>query len=74
VQTTILGTAAAEAIPNPFCRCEVCRHARRVRGRELCSRSAALINDDFGLNHAQLVEHFRPHTVQVAYDGLVIVL
>ena len=43
---TILGSAAAEAIPNPFCRCEVCQHARHARGREVRGRSAALINDD----------------------------
>ena len=46
MQLTVLGSAAAEAIPNPFCRCEVCQHARRVKGREVRGRSAALINDD----------------------------
>jgi phosphoribosyl 1,2-cyclic phosphate phosphodiesterase len=43
---TVLGSAAAEAIPNPFCRCEVCQHARRVGGPEIRARSAALVNDD----------------------------
>jgi phosphoribosyl 1,2-cyclic phosphate phosphodiesterase len=43
---TVLGSAAAEAIPNPFCRCEVCQHARRVNGLEMRARSAALVNDD----------------------------
>jgi phosphoribosyl 1,2-cyclic phosphate phosphodiesterase len=43
---TVLGSAAAEAIPNPFCRCTVCQHARRVGGPEVRGRSAALINGD----------------------------
>ncbi len=46
MEILLLGTAAAEAIPNPFCRCSVCENARRVGGREVRGRSAALINDD----------------------------
>jgi phosphoribosyl 1,2-cyclic phosphate phosphodiesterase len=46
MKLTVLGSAAAEAIPNPFCRCTVCRHARRVGGAEIRGRSAALVNDD----------------------------
>lgn len=40
-----LGTAAAEAIPCLFCDCEVCRKARELGGREIRTRSQALIND-----------------------------
>jgi phosphoribosyl 1,2-cyclic phosphate phosphodiesterase len=46
MQIIILGSAAAEAIPDPFCRCEVCEHARREGGREVRARAAALVNND----------------------------
>lgn len=41
-----LGTAAANAYPEPFCRCENCQGARILGGPSLRKRSAALINDD----------------------------
>ena len=40
-----LGTAAAEAIPGMFCDCEVCRNALKVRGKEIKTRSQALLDD-----------------------------
>lgn len=40
-----LGTAAAEGFPNPFCRCETCNLARQRGGREIRSRSQAIIDD-----------------------------
>ena len=47
-----LGTAAAEAIPALFCDCEACRRARKAGGKEIRTRSGALIDDaiklDFG--------------------------
>lgn len=46
MKITILGSAAAEAIPNPFCQCSVCSTARRNHGRDQRARSAAIINDD----------------------------
>ena len=46
MKITLLGTAAAEAIPNPFCDCLVCRTARQEGGRERRARSVAVINDD----------------------------
>lgn len=46
------GTAAAEGIPAVFCRCEVCKFARKNKGPEIRTRSQALIDDrlliDFG--------------------------
>ena len=39
-----LGTAAAEGIPSLFCRCEVCKRARERGGREIRSRSQAVVN------------------------------
>lgn len=42
----LLGTAAATAMPLPFCNCETCREARRTGGKNLRKRSAAIINDE----------------------------
>jgi len=39
-----LGTAAAEGIPSAFCRCEICENARKKGGREIRTRSQALID------------------------------
>lgn len=47
-----LGTGAAEGIPALFCHCEVCKHARINKGRNIRTRSQALIDGklllDFG--------------------------
>ena len=40
-----LGTAAAEGIPGMFCNCRVCRNALEVRGKEIKTRSQALLDD-----------------------------
>lgn len=41
-----LGTAAAEAVPAISCSCDVCNYSRKVGGRNIRSRSQALVNDD----------------------------
>ena len=41
-----LGTAAAEGIPALFCDCEICERVRRLGGKNIRTRSQALINDD----------------------------
>jgi phosphoribosyl 1,2-cyclic phosphate phosphodiesterase len=43
---TFLGTAAANAYPEAFCKCKNCKQARILSGPSLRKRSAALINDD----------------------------
>lgn len=40
-----LGTAAAEGWPAIFCNCQSCRRARKAGGKNIRSRSGALIND-----------------------------
>ncbi len=40
-----LGTAAAEAFPSLWCDCEACRKARKLRGRNIRTRSQAIVND-----------------------------
>lgn len=40
-----LGTAAAEGIPALFCNCEYCLQARKNGGKDMRTRSQAIIND-----------------------------
>ncbi|MDY7040619.1 MAG: MBL fold metallo-hydrolase [Chloroflexota bacterium] len=47
---TFLGTAAANAYPEAFCRCSNCERARALGGPSLRKRSSALINDDLLLD------------------------
>ena len=46
MKITFLGTSAANAFPEAFCKCHNCEQARRLGGPSLRKRSAALINDD----------------------------
>ncbi|MDR2524918.1 MAG: hypothetical protein LBC83_01810 [Oscillospiraceae bacterium] len=39
------GTAAAEGVPGMFCTCPTCQRAREAGGRNLRTRSQALVND-----------------------------
>ena len=41
-----LGTAAHEGLPAVFCQCDNCKKARKSGGKNLRTRSQALINDD----------------------------
>ncbi len=41
-----LGTAAAEGYPALFCRCDNCEKARKLGGRNIRTRSQALIDDE----------------------------
>jgi phosphoribosyl 1,2-cyclic phosphate phosphodiesterase len=43
---TFLGTSAANAFPEAFCKCHNCVQARALGGKSLRRRSAVLINDD----------------------------
>jgi phosphoribosyl 1,2-cyclic phosphate phosphodiesterase len=46
MKLTFLGTGAANAFPEAFCRCENCEQARVLGGSSLRKRSAALIDDE----------------------------
>lgn len=46
MKLTYFGTAAAEGTPAVFCNCKVCKEARRLGGKNIRTRSQALINDD----------------------------
>ena len=54
-----LGTAAYEGVPSLFCKCRVCTLARQKGGRNVRSRSQALLNDEilFDFN-ADTVSHY----------------
>lgn len=41
-----LGTAAAEGLPAVFCNCGLCRKARELGGKDIRTRSQAIINED----------------------------
>ena len=43
---TFLGTSAANAYPEAFCRCKNCEQARMLGGKSIRKRSAALVNND----------------------------
>lgn len=40
------GTGASEGIPNPFCDCEMCNHARKYSGRNIRKRSCFRVGKD----------------------------
>lgn len=50
MKLTYLGTAAAEAWPALFCRCDNCMRALARGGRNLRTRSQSLLNDDLLLD------------------------
>lgn len=50
MKLTYYGTAAGEAWPGVFCNCTLCRRARTLGGRNLRTRSQALVNDDLLLD------------------------
>lgn len=45
MRITFYGTAAGEGWPGVFCQCPLCREARRLGGRNIRTRSQALIDD-----------------------------
>lgn len=54
-----LGTGAAERIPGIFCDCDVCRRAMQAGGKNIMTRSQALIDDTILIDFASdTYEHF----------------
>lgn len=59
MKLTYLGTAAAEGFPAVFCNCEYCREAKRLKGKNIRTRSQAIINDDLLIDlPADTYSHF----------------
>jgi len=46
MKLTFLGTAAATAMPLPFCNCNLCRTAKKLKGKNIRRRASIVINDD----------------------------
>ena len=51
MELLLLGTAAAEGWPAPYCVCSHCEEARRRGGANLRSRSGALLDEDLKIDH-----------------------
>lgn len=59
-----LGTAAAEGIPAIFCDCERCRKSRELGGKNIRTRSQAIIDDTLLIDFpADTYMHFLMHNV-----------
>ena len=59
MKLTYLGTAAAEGFPAVFCNCEYCNEARKLGGKNIRTRSQAIINDDLLIDlPADTYSHF----------------
>ncbi len=46
MKITFLGTAAATAMPLPFCDCAVCKASRKLKGKNIRKRSSIAIDND----------------------------
>ena len=46
MRITILGSAAAEAVPSLWCQCDVCAYAKKHGGKDLRRRTSYLIDQD----------------------------
>lgn len=65
MKLTYLGTAAAEGFPALFCNCQYCREARALKGKNIRTRSQALINDDLLIDFpADTYHHFLNNDIQ----------
>jgi len=59
-----LGTAAAEGIPAIFCECETCKKTRKLGGKNIRTRSQALIDDTILIDlPADTYMHFLQYNV-----------
>ena len=65
MKLTYLGTAAAEGFPAIFCNCEYCKEARRLGGKNIRTRSQALVNDDLLIDFpADTYAHFLKNGIE----------
>ena len=51
------GTSAGAGMPEIFCSCRVCEHARRERGKNLRTRSQAVIDGVLGIDYSDVFQH-----------------
>lgn len=65
MKVTLLGTSSAEGWPALFCRCEACGKARELGGRNIRTRSSALIDDVLKIDFPPDTLH---HVIQFNLD------
>lgn len=59
MKLTYFGTAAAEGFPAVYCNCKFCQEARRLGGKNIRTRSQAMVNDDLLIDYpADTYWHF----------------
>ena len=59
MELTYLGTAAAEGFPAVFCNCKYCNEAKKLKGKNIRTRSQAIINNDLLIDlPADTYSHF----------------
>lgn len=51
------GTGAAAGIPEIFCSCRICEHARKERGKNLRTRAQAVIDGVLGVDYSDVFQH-----------------
>lgn len=69
-----LGTAAAEGIPAMFCKCPVCLNALAVRGKEVKTRSQAIVDDKILIDFpADTYMHMLQHNIDLAVIRTLII-
>ncbi len=62
-----LGTAAAEGYPAPFCSCDRCKKAFQLGGKNLRTRSQAIINNDLLIDlPCDTYSHFLQNNIDTA--------
>ena len=65
MKLTYLGTAAAEGFPAVFCKCKYCNEARVLKGKNIRTRSQAIINDDLLIDlPADTYHHFLENDIE----------
>jgi phosphoribosyl 1,2-cyclic phosphate phosphodiesterase len=65
MKVTLLGTSGAEGWPGLFCRCDACGKARHLGGKNIRTRSSALIDDVFKIDFPPDTLH---HVIQFNLD------
>lgn len=62
-----LGTAAAEAVPGVFCDCEICKKSRKEGGKNVRTRSQAIVDDKILIDlPAETYMHSIIHNIELS--------
>ena len=51
MKLTYYGTSGGAGIPEIFCSCPICEHARRERGKNIRTRSQAVLNGEISIDY-----------------------